>query len=75
MSRRWLTVQHELIPHLGDDSGQLPPRLEKLIHVLEWIRIEEWTDVSWCGRFRKAQRCLKTTVKFGRFLCTLPSLA
>ena len=47
--QRWNAVQYELIPHLGNEIGQLTPRLEKLIHVLEWVRIEEWTDVSWCG--------------------------
>lgn len=47
--QRWNVVQHELIPHLGNEIGQLTPRLEKLIYVLEWIRIEEWTAVSWCG--------------------------
>ena len=46
---RWDVVQHELIRHLGNEIGQLTPRLEKLIHVLEWIRIEEWTAVSWRG--------------------------
>jgi Transposase DDE domain/Transposase domain (DUF772) len=47
--QRWDAVQHELIPSLGNEVGQLTPRLEKLIHILEWVRIEEWTDVSWCG--------------------------
>jgi Transposase domain (DUF772) len=47
--QRWNVVQHELIPHLGNEIGQLTPRLEKLIHILEWIQIEEWTAVSWCG--------------------------
>ena len=47
--QRWNAVQHELIPRLGDEIGQLTPRLEKLIHILEWVRIEEWTAVSWCG--------------------------
>lgn len=47
--QRWNAVQHELIPYLSDEIGQLTPRLEKLIHILEWVRIEEWTDVSWCG--------------------------
>lgn len=47
--QRWNVVQYELIPYLGDEIGQLTPRLEKLIHILDWVRIEEWTEVSWCG--------------------------
>ena len=47
--QRWNVVQYELIPYLGDEIGQLTPRLEKLIHILEWVQIEEWTDASWCG--------------------------
>jgi Transposase DDE domain/Transposase domain (DUF772) len=49
LMQRWNVVQYELIPYLGDEIGQLTPRLEKLIHILDWVRIEEWTEVSWCG--------------------------
>jgi len=47
--QRWNVVQHELIPELRDDVGTLTPRLEKVIHVLEWVRIEEFTGPGWCG--------------------------
>jgi hypothetical protein len=47
--QRWNAVQQELIPDLREEIGALTPRLEKLIHILEWVRIEEWTEVSWCG--------------------------
>jgi hypothetical protein len=47
--QRWKAVQQELIPNLGDDIGELTPPLEKLIHVLEWVRIEELVGDSWCG--------------------------
>ena len=46
--QRWSVVQHELIPELRNDVT-LTPRLEKLIHTLEWIRIEEFVQASWCG--------------------------
>ena len=36
-------MQHELVPQLGAELGSLTPRLEKLIHTLEWVRIEEFT--------------------------------
>ncbi len=40
--QRWRVVQHELIPELWQEQGSLTPRLEKLIHTLEWVRIEDF---------------------------------
>jgi hypothetical protein len=36
-------IQHDLIPELRNDVGPLTPKLEKLIHILEWVR-----NVSTC---------------------------
>lgn len=47
--QRWNVVQHELIPDLQSAGFTLAPKLEKVIHTLEWVRIEEFTDSSWCG--------------------------
>ncbi|MBK7956338.1 MAG: transposase [Candidatus Accumulibacter sp.] len=47
--QRWHVVQHELLPELQAQVGPLTPKLEKVIHTLEWVRIEEFTEVSWCG--------------------------
>ena len=47
--QRWHVVQHELLPELKAQVGPLTPKLEKVIHTLEWVRIEEFTEVSWCG--------------------------
>ena len=47
--QRWHVVQHELLPELKAQVGPLTPKLEKVIHTLEWVRIEEFTAVSWCG--------------------------
>ena len=47
--QRWNVVQHELIPELRDEVGTLTPKLEKVIHVLEWVRVEEFTGPGWCG--------------------------
>ena len=47
--QRWNVIQHELLPELRNDVGTLTPKLEKLIHTLEWVRIEEFTDSTWCG--------------------------
>ena len=42
--QRWHVVQAELIPGLGREVEGLTPRLEKLIHLLEWVRIEEFVS-------------------------------
>ena len=47
--QRWSVVQHELIPELRNDVGTLTPKLEKVIHILEWVRIEEFSRIGWCG--------------------------
>ncbi len=47
--QRWNVIQHELLPEMRDQVGGLTPKLEKVIHTLEWIRIEEFTAASWCG--------------------------
>jgi hypothetical protein len=47
--QRWNMIQHELIPEIKNDIGTLTPKLEKVIHILEWVRIEEFTPATWCG--------------------------
>jgi len=47
--QRWGTVQQDLIPELKAELGPLTPRLEKLIHILEWVRIEEYVRPGWYG--------------------------
>ena len=47
--QRWNVIQHELLPELRDNVGDLTPKLEKVIHILEWVRIEEFLDSTWCG--------------------------
>ncbi len=41
--QRWNLVHHELVPQLGAELGGLTPPLERVIHALEWVRIEEVT--------------------------------
>ncbi len=48
MQRRSV-VQQELMPELRSEVGPLTPRLEKVIHTLEWLRIEEFVKSTWCG--------------------------
>jgi len=47
--QRWHVVQHELLPELRNDVGTLTPKLERVIHTLEWVRIEEFVTSTWCG--------------------------
>ena len=47
--QRWNVIQHELIPELRNDVGTLTPKLERVIHTLEWVRIEEFVTSTWCG--------------------------
>ena len=50
--QRWFVIQHELMPEMRSEVGVLTPRLEKVIHTLEWVRIEEFVRSTWggCGR-------------------------
>lgn len=45
-------VQHELMPALRNEMGALTPKLEQVVHTLEWVRIEEFISSTWggCGR-------------------------
>ena len=47
--QRWNVIQHKLIPELRNDAGVLTPKLERVIHTLEWVRIEEFVTSTWCG--------------------------
>lgn len=42
--QRWQIVQDQLLPDLRQEIGSLTPKLEKLIHILEWSRIEEFVQ-------------------------------
>ena len=50
--QRWNVIQHDLLPELRNDVGALTPKLEKVIYILEWVRIEEFVGSSWCGEGR-----------------------
>jgi len=47
--QRWDQIQMQLMPMLSSEIGSLTPKLERLIHILEWVRIEEFVAYSWCG--------------------------
>ena len=51
LNQRWHVLQHELFPHLREEFT-LTPKLEKLIHTLEWIDFDKFLNysVGWPGR-------------------------
>ena len=50
--QRWKAIQYEVLPGLGAEIGSLTPKLKRVIHVLEWARIEEFVSDSWSGTGR-----------------------
>ena len=42
-------IQYDLLPELNEEVGFISPKLEKLIHVLELVRIEEFVGTTWHG--------------------------
>lgn len=50
--QRWSVIQFDLLPELNNDIGALTPKLERLIHILEWIKLEELLPDSWQGKGR-----------------------
>lgn len=51
--QRWQVLQYDLMPELRQECGALTPKLEKLVHILDWVRIEEWSMQTWQGIGRK----------------------
>jgi hypothetical protein len=51
--QRWNVLQYDLMPELKRECGALTPKLEKLVHILDWVRIEEWSVQTWVGIGRK----------------------
>jgi hypothetical protein len=51
--QRWQVLQYDLMPELRQQCGALTPKLEKLVHILDWVRIEEWSVQTWLGMGRK----------------------
>lgn len=47
--QRWHVLQGELLPEIKAEMGSLTPKLEKLIHTLDWCRIEEFVKSCWQG--------------------------
>ena len=47
--QRWHVIQHDLLPELRGEVGALTPKLEKVVHLLEWVLIEEFTETTWLG--------------------------
>jgi len=52
--QRWNVMQYDVLPELRAEVGVMTPKLERLIYVLEWVRIEEFVASSWSGIGRPA---------------------
>ena len=46
LSRHWFTFQRELFPWLEEVLGPLGERYERLVRVVELVRVEEWLPYS-----------------------------
>jgi hypothetical protein len=51
LTQRWHVVQHELLPELRHEIG-LTPKLKRLVHTLEWARVEEFCSSRRAGTRR-----------------------
>ena len=60
LSRHWFRFQRELFPWLEEALGPLGQRYERLVRVLELVRVEEWLPYSggWRGRPLKDRAAL-----------------
>ena len=60
LSRHWFTFQRELFPWLEEALGPLGERYERLVQVVELVRVEEWLPYSggWRGRPLKDRAAL-----------------
>ena len=52
MKNVWMEVLKTTSPELKNEVGVLTPKLEQVIHTLEWVRIDEFVVSSWCGNGR-----------------------
>ena len=52
LSRHWFSFQRELFPWLEETLGPLGERYERLVRMLELVRVEEWLPYSRGGRGR-----------------------
>ena len=52
LSRHWFRFQRELFPWLEEVVGPLGERYQRLVRVVELVRVEEWLPYSrgWRGR-------------------------
>jgi hypothetical protein len=47
--QRWHAIQYDVLPELRAEVGVVTPKLARVVHVLEWARVEEFVAASWCG--------------------------
>ncbi len=57
--QRWNAIQYDLIPELKEEVGHLTPKLEKLIHILEWVSANGRLKDEFGGRFVRVHGSVK----------------
>ena len=55
LSRHWFRFQRELFPWLEEALDPLGERYQRLVRVVELVRVEEWLPYSWGWRGRPLQ--------------------
>jgi len=45
----WNVVKYDLLPKLRNEVCGMTPKSETVIHILNWVRIEEFTGPTWGG--------------------------
>jgi hypothetical protein len=76
LTQRWNLIQNDLLPELHTELGPLTPKLERVIHILEWVRIDEFVPASWCGVGRRPhQRAWLANAFAAKAVLRLPTTA
>jgi hypothetical protein len=74
--QRWSCVQQTLMPELTEQLAAITPKLERLIHVLEWVRIEEFVQRPYGDRGRPPhERAWLANAFVAKALLGLPNTA
>ena len=74
LSRHWFTFQRELFPRLEETLGPLGERYQRLVRVLELVRVEEWLPYprGWRGRLKEEFGGRHVRVRgLGKVMCHL----
>lgn len=76
LMQQLLTVQHELLPQLGEELEILTPKLEKLVHILDWLNMAAFFPTCYGAEGRPAHdREALATAFVAKAVLNLPTTA